>query len=88
MQVIENLLMDSFTNVDVSQLNIPMIVIYNSPKDIPGKYVARLYDVDQPTNITMIKETLAELHEALPPNVHHVPRNANDHPTIVETWLY
>ena len=35
---------------------LPLICIYNSPSDYPGKYVARLWDVDKPTNMVAIAE--------------------------------
>lgn len=65
----------------------PLICIYNSPRDYPGKYVARLWDVDKPTNMVAIAESLEEIREAKPPEMMIVDRLPDDKPEIVETWF-
>jgi len=66
---------------------LPLICIYNSPSDYPGKYVARLWDVDKPTNMVAIAESLEEIREAKPPEMMIVDRLPDDKPEIVETWF-
>jgi len=66
---------------------LPLICIYNSPSDYPGKYVARLWDVDKPTNMVAIAESLEEIREAKPPEMMIVDRLPDDKPEIVETWI-
>ena len=46
----------SFRDVDLSAIAIPSIAIYKHPRDIPDKYVARVYACSSPTNIIMLKE--------------------------------
>lgn len=66
---------------------LPLICIYNNPSDYPGKYVARLWDVDKPTNMVAIAESLEEIREAKPPEMMIMDRMPNDDPVIVETWI-
>ena len=52
---------DSFKYVDVNDLKMPQITISYNTKDYGEKYVGRLFDVDKPTNVIVIKDTLEEL---------------------------
>ena len=38
----------------VRQTTMPIITIFNSPTDYPGKYVARVFDVGKPTNLAAV----------------------------------
>lgn len=83
-------LINTFAQLDLSGVQMPIIVIYNSPKDYPGTYVARVWDMDKPTNIMMLKKKLSTIREdikAYLPNVVRLPKAQNDDPCIVETWI-
>jgi endonuclease V-like protein UPF0215 family len=66
---------------------LPLICVYNNPSDYPGKYVARVWDVDRPTNLVAIADSLEEIREAKPPEMMIMDRMPNDDPVIVETWI-
>ena len=66
---------------------LPLICVYNNPSDYPGKYVARVWDVDRPTNVVAIADSLEEIREAKPPEMMIMDRIPNDDPVIVETWI-
>ena len=66
---------------------LPLICVYNNPSDYPGKYVARVWDVDRPTNLVAIADSLEEIREAKPPEMMIMDRIPNDDPVIVETWI-
>jgi endonuclease V-like protein UPF0215 family len=66
---------------------IPLICVYRSPSDYPGKYIARLWDVDRPTNVIAIAESLEEIREAKPAEMAILQRYPSDDPVIVETWI-
>lgn len=72
----------------VKQTTIPIITVYHDPADYPGKFVARVWDVNQPTSLAAIADTYEELLQAIPTNqmVRMAP-DARDDPTIVETWI-
>jgi endonuclease V-like protein UPF0215 family len=71
----------------IKPTKIPLICVYKNPADYPGKYIARLWDVDRPTNIIAIAESLEEIREAKPAEMVIMQRHPNDDPVIVETWI-
>lgn len=81
------LVVENFENIDVSDLKIPMIVIYEKPKDFPNNYIARLWDTNKPTNIAVVRDTLEELREVIPNHMVKFDRNIDDDKVIVEVWV-
>ena len=65
----------------------PIICIYSSPKDYPGKFIARLWDVTVPTQIVAIADSLEEIRKAKPAEMVIIDRQPKDDPVIVETWI-
>lgn len=65
----------------------PIICIYNSPADYPGKFVARLWDLDKPTRCIGVAETLDAIRELIPDGMIRFRRDQNDDPCIVESWI-
>ncbi|NDI36442.1 hypothetical protein [Chengkuizengella sediminis] len=78
-------------NVQVSRFSInvceiPMIVISQNPKNHPLKYVARLYDRDEPSPFVYMKDSLSEVRDAVPKQLNRLESQKDDHPTVIETW--
>lgn len=72
----------------VKQTTIPIITVYDHPTDYPDKYVARVFDMDRPTNLAAIADTYEELLEAIPTqSMARMGRNPKDDPVIMETWI-
>ena len=44
----------SMQEVDFSKLKMPAIAVYKRPEDFPRKCVARVYDMDKPTEHILI----------------------------------
>lgn len=65
----------------------PLFTVYYDTKDYPGKYVARLFDGQQPTRLLVVTDTLEAVREAIPPMFYRVPREPGDEPKILEAWL-
>lgn len=61
--------------------------VYNSPKDYPGKFVARRWELTTPTDDVIVADTLDEVRERLPLGLYPLDRHPGDDPVIVETWL-
>lgn len=82
---------ETLTQVDLSGLSIPMAVMYNSPDDYPGKYVARIFEgaTCNPTDVIIIRETQEETRKDIKAAGFKVffPRDRNDAKCIVETWM-
>lgn len=69
-----------------------IFVVYSNPKDAPGRFVVRKWYVRAgetlPGPITANAPTLERaVSLGVPPGLVRLPRNVNDDPVIVETWL-
>lgn len=69
-------------------------VIYDSPIDYPGKFVARKFLITRsgffPTETTFIEDNLDAVRSQVcnnDPNLVMLPRFAGDDRKIVETWI-
>lgn len=60
---VNNKTIQSFREVDLSAIAIPSIAIYKHPRDIPDKYVARVYACSSPTNVIMLADPAEELRK-------------------------
>lgn len=69
------------------QTTLPMITIYKQPEDYPNQYVARVWDVNRPTHLIALADTLEELREAIPDEMCNIGRQPQDDPCIVEVWV-
>lgn len=61
--------------------------VYDSPIDLPGRFVARKWLLDHPTNEILQDKTLDGLRGKLPPGLTCLVRSPQDDPRIVETWM-
>lgn len=62
-------------------------VVYDSPIDLPGRFVARKWLNDKPTLELLQANTLDELRSRLPAGLFRIARDASDDAKIVETWI-
>lgn len=66
-------------------------VIYENPRDFPGKFVLRAQDASpqgvQPWQMCAVFGTLIEARAAVPPGLYCFPRIPGDDPVIVEMWM-
>lgn len=53
----------SVQEIEFSDLVLPMIAVYRNPEDYPNYCVARVFDLERPTNIVIIKKTVREIKE-------------------------
>lgn len=81
---------ESFADVDIRDIKLPMIAVFKNPDDYPDRYVARLFDGDKATDIAVIRENVEELRG----DIHFafwgmVPfqRGAEDVKCLIEVWL-
>lgn len=79
----------SIKNVDLSGLRFPVIAVYESPADFKGKCVARVFDMDKPTDTIIVKDTAEEINEDIGRNTHmaYMERDPNDVPSLVGMWM-
>ena len=71
-----------------SKLKIPLFVVYRHPSDFPDHFVARLWELNQPTGVYELAETLKELQAKLPvEGMLWIKRQPSDDPVILGTWV-
>lgn len=68
-----------------------MWVVYDSPADFPGRFVVRKWVIrksgEQPTTEVYHAKTLEGVRAMVSHGLVCIPRDENDNPNIVETWL-
>jgi len=80
-------LISSFDEITLSDYKMPIICIYESPEDYQGMFVARLFDVNQPTNNILMRPTLEAVRMEIPDWFSLVPKSQGEDSNIVETWI-
>lgn len=80
---------ESIKEVDFSGLKVPFIAVYQRPEDFPEKCVARIYELDKPTDTIIVKDTLKEIEIDIQENTGMVfmPRKAEDVRSLVGVWM-
>ena len=84
----------TIAEVDVRELNVPVINIYGPEQiEYPGKYVARIFDIDKATNAVIISDSYEELQQDIINNKpyqiigHFIERDRFDPPAFIGTWV-
>jgi hypothetical protein len=66
-------------------------VIYESPRDFPGRFVVRCHHVNRggvvPCDGCFVCGSLAEARDYLPDGSYYLGRHPQDEPQIVEVWI-
>jgi hypothetical protein len=82
----KDIIVTSFNQVNINRMKMPFIVIYDHPKDYKNSYVARLFDVNKPTNIVIVSGNLEELRNKIPKGMVKFNREKEDDEKIVESY--
>lgn len=61
----------TFSNVDLSDIRVPMIAVYEHPADYPGYCIGRIFNMDRPTNIIIKKDSVEEIRKDIHAAFHH-----------------
>lgn len=80
-------IVDNFKGIDFSGFKMPLITVYRSPIDYKGKFVARLFDLNRPTNLIVVKENIDEVRKTIPYRFEKMNRSLEDDIVIAEVWL-
>lgn len=86
-----NKLVLSLVSVDYSDMQFPMIVVYDNPSDFPGKVIARVWEgaTNQPTNVYCKYKTVTQCrNDAIRAGFTTcIPRSTTDDRSIVGTYM-
>lgn len=72
-------------NMETSGLTI--WTVYDNPRDMPDKFIARKWINDKPTDEVISGETLEAIRDALSNGLTCLSAQPGDDPVIVETWF-
>lgn len=80
---------ESLVQVDVSDLKMPLVVVFDSPDDMTGLTVARVFDCDRPTNTYAAYRDLDLCRADIKKAGYQVciKRAQTDVPALVESWI-
>jgi len=78
--------MTGFSN-GPTERRLPLWVVYDKPADMPEKFVARKWYLDQPTSDVVEGATLDEVRGRLPRGLIRVAKHPSDEQHIVEMWV-
>jgi len=76
-----------FSDLDLSDIELPIIVVYEKPLDFPQHFVARLFDTDKPTNCYTLADTIEDIRKTIPPYYTKIMPNEHDDPNIKEIYV-
>ena len=82
-------IVNSIAEVDTSSLKLPLITVYEHPEDYPESYVARIFDIDIPTDTVIVKDSLEEIQLDIMDNTGKMffRRSEKDAPSVIGVWL-
>lgn len=68
---------------------MPFVAVYRSPEDFPGECVARIYELDRPTDTIMVRRTFAEIQGDIREHTDKtfIPREKEDVPSLAGVWI-
>ncbi len=80
---------DHIKDLDLSELKMPIAVIYDKPLDYQDKFVIRIFDGQNATNTILLRESLEECRNECVTGgfTQAMPRGFDDDWCIVEWWM-
>ena len=67
-----------------------MWTVYDHPVDHPEHFVVRRFVVTPDGALpaeSVLADTIEQARGSLPPGLYRLPRQGDDHPSVVETWV-
>ncbi len=64
-----------------------LYTIYRSPKDHPGKWPVRRFELEKPKELLGAPDSLEEARRLVPQGLFNLGRMEEDDPCIYEVWI-
>ena len=82
-------IVSTIQQIDIRNMKLPIIAVFEHPEDYPDKYVGRIFEIDQPTEYVVIKDSLQELQDDIGKHFVGVflTRAKKDVPSMVGCWV-
>lgn len=84
-----DVIVNSLREVDFTGMKMPIITIYEKPIDYPDGCIARVFELEKPTNTLIYKRSIEECRADIKSAGFKicVPRSENDVLSVVELWI-
>lgn len=81
--------LESASEIEFKGIRMPIIAVYRSPQDYPEKYVARVFDMSEPTDLVIVKEDFIELQRDIEQHTDMIwlSRTPKDVIELIGTWI-
>lgn len=84
----KDIIVHSISQIDLSDIRMPISAVYDRPADYPEHCIARLFDVDKPTNVILRRSTVKEMQRYFrQTTLMFHPRDKGDPENLVGTWM-
>lgn len=82
-------IVSTIQQIDIRNMKLPIIAVFEHPEDYPDKCVGRIFEVDQPTEYVVIKDSIQELQYDIGKHFVGVflTRAQKDVPSLVGCWV-
>lgn len=79
----------SVQEINFDNLVLPMIAVHKNPDDYPDHCVARVFNLEIPTHVVMVKESLQEIMEDIKEHTDMTffDRRVDSVPSLVGVWV-
>lgn len=82
-------ILESLSQVNIADMRMPAIVVSQYPREYPDSYVARIFEMDKPTNMILLREDLESMQEEIkrnyPGKFFSIMEKSN--PELLGIWL-
>lgn len=83
----KNVILNHFDECPLKDFVMPIITIYKYPLDFPNHYVARVYNLEKPSEYMVMADSHEEILTKIPQGFYRINADPKDDPHIVEVWL-
>lgn len=85
----KEVIVDTIQQVDLSDIKVPIVAIYEKPEDYPDSCVARIFDGEKATNTIMIASCIWILKYDIErhTNLVFLERNEKDVKSLIGTYI-
>lgn len=82
-------IVESMSEIDMKELRIPFIAVYEHPDECPEKCVARIYDMGEQTDTVMFMDSVDEIRKDIERNTNMMffPPGCDDVDSLAGVWL-
>lgn len=83
----QSTVLETFKEQHFKGFKMPIFAVYDNPLDFPGRFVVRLFNLQEPTVYCTLSSTKEEAFATIPKGLTFLPRQNGDEPQLVGTFF-